>query len=244
MHSIVDWIFKIIEKYGVIQFNTELNNIKKNPLGAFAPIEDVLMDLSSLVDSGESDIIDSELKLQKIIFAEVVKPANPVKTNAKTPWNAGTGYGYVGSQKWDPHEYTLIQEHQNAKIQSLFDRVIQEVQNVSKDYEALYDSIKGSILIKYIKQQLKNASLLEMDKHKKTYEKYFILLQTMCTEHGIIVYHDEHGESLYDIVMKQFEMSKSSSFCSHPIVNFIVNCCLAFYLGGLTFILFNDFIMY
>lgn len=207
MCGIVSRILSIIETHGIVQINTELNNIKKNPLGAFAPIEDVLMDLSSMIDSGDQDIIDNDLKLHKINFTE---PEKTAKTTAKTPWNSGTGYGYAGSQKWDPREYTKIQEDQNIRIQYLFDRVIQQVQNVDTEYEALYDSIKGSILIKYLKQQLKNASILEMDKHKKTYEKYFTLLQTMCTEYGICVYHDECGESLYDIVMKQFEVSKSS----------------------------------
>jgi len=207
MQSIVDRLRKIIETYGNIQFNTDLNNIQKNPLGSFAPIEDVLMDLSSLIDSGENDIIDGDVKLRKINFTE---PAQPTQTKTKTPWNAGTGYGHTGAKKWNPEEYTTMHADRNVKIQNLFDRITQQVQNVCTDYESFYDTIKGSILIKYLKQQLKDASLLEMDKHKKTYEKYFTLLQTMCTEYGIVVYHDTRGESLYDIVMKQFETSKAS----------------------------------
>ena len=207
MQSIVERLFRIIETYGNIQFNTDLNNIQKNPLGSFAPIEDVLMDLSSLVDSGENDAIDGDMKLRKINFTESSQPA---KTKTKTPWNAGTGYGHKGAEKWNPAEYTIMQADRNVKIQNLFDRITQQVQNVSSDYESFYDTIKGSILIKYLKQQLKDASLLEMDKHKKTYEKYFTLLQTMCTEYGIVVYYDTHGESLYDIVMKQFETCKAS----------------------------------
>jgi baculoviral IAP repeat-containing protein 6 len=209
MQSIVERLFKIIEKHGKIQFNTDLNNIQKNPLGSFVPIEDVLMDLSSLVDSGEQDVIDTDIVLRKVNFAESKQSKQDAK-KVHTPWNAGTGYGHKGANKWNPEEYTIMQEERNVKIQNLFDRITHQVQDVSADYESFYDTLKSSILIKYLKQQLKDASSLEMDKHANTYKKYFTLLQTMCTEYGIVVYHDTSGESLYDIVMKHFEICKSS----------------------------------
>ena len=207
MKDIVVRVHDILENHAKVNFNSEFNDISKHPLGAFMPIENVLIDLSTLVDSGETDVIDKNLTLFKA--SEEIKTSSNSETKAKY-WNSGTGYGHTGSNKWDPAEYTRIQEERNEKIQVVFDRIIDHVQNINKDYNSFYASIKGSILIKYLKQQLKHSTLLDMHKHKETYQKYFTLLQTMCTEYGIMVYHEDSGDSLYTILMGLYEESKTS----------------------------------
>lgn len=203
--GIVDRIIDILNAHGRV-ISTDLNDIKRHPDGAFMPIENVLIDLSTLVDSGEIDPIDKDLKLYKAQLTSSSKKS----ASGKHYWAKGTGYGHTGAHNWDPSEYTRIQEERDAKIQAVFNRILEQVQNVDKNYESFYESIKGSILIKYLKNQIKSSTLLDMDKHKKTFEKYFTLIQTMCTEHGIVVFHDDSGESLANVIMQAFEISKTS----------------------------------
>jgi ubiquitin-protein ligase len=197
--DIVSRVYGILEKHAKILINTGLNDISKNPFGAFMPIEDILMDLSALVDSGDTDEIDKDMIFTKM--SEVIKPTSTT-TKGKELWKSGTGYGHSGAQQWNPDEYTKLQEERNEKIVKVFGRIISSIQGQEKDQDVLYKSLKGSVLIKYLKQQLKSTSLLDMQKNMETYKLYFHLIQEMINENGIIVFHDKkESESLYKIVM-------------------------------------------
>jgi ubiquitin-protein ligase len=192
--DIINRIHNIIEIYGHIDFNSKLNNINDYPNGAFLEIENLLLDLSSIIDSVKTDEIDKEL----IINTKVNLTS---KTNTKKYWNAGTGYGHNGSAKWNPDDYSNFQKERNEKIIRIFDNVINSIKNNSTtELQELYCSLKKSILIDFLKQQIKGSSLLDIDKYKSMYDRYFNLIELFCTDIGCDILIEGENDSLYGIM--------------------------------------------
>jgi len=219
---IIQRIKYILEKYGSIAENGDVSITK---------IESYLLKLASFVDTGKDDEIDSDEQFIRHNINATQSTKNTKKNISKyddmddtddkvltkkskknspsnnSGWKAGTGYGtshdHKNSKNWDPSEYIKIQEEKDRQISSIITNIIVEIQSSNADNLQIFRAIEHSLLIPYIKQQLKGTNLLDMSKRSKLYKLYFNLLENLATDKSIYLFNiriANEQENLYDIL--------------------------------------------
>jgi ubiquitin-protein ligase len=191
MKDIVKRIIRIIETYGKIDICSEYNDIKLYKEGAFVPFENILLDLSSMINTCEIDIIDKDLKIP-------TKTTKTKKGDMPDYIKTGTGYGTHEHEKWDYKKYSLMLKDRNNRMQKTFDGIIQCV--MEHDEEKVYDIVNDSIVMSYMRDVLYGTSLLEIQRSSDTYKKYFVFLQLLCTNSCVELFKQGGKKSLYCIL--------------------------------------------
>lgn len=192
MVFVINNVYKLLNKHAKIQLRTELNNQEKNKLGAFFKLENSLVKLSSFIDSGRDDDID-DAKYEKVIVKQSTKSV--IKSDKY--WASGTGYGHTGCSTWDVNAYIKIQEDRDKQIKNILNEIVIEIQESKTDPSIIYNSIKQSLLISYIKSSLNGVTLLEISKHPEIYKIIFNLLGYIANEDGIFLFHDDTSKPLF-----------------------------------------------
>jgi ubiquitin-protein ligase len=202
---IIKRISHILNTWGVIIEDTDLNNPVKYPHGSFLKIEEQLLRLASFIDV-KNDEIDKDEVFHKMTLAGSTVTPDTAKTKKSTtatgPWKSGTGYGMHNSVNWDPSEYIKIQEEKDKQISKIITNIIIDIQSTSsKDYFQVFNAIEHSLLIPYVTQQLKEANLLDMNKREELYMLYFNLLENIATEQSIYLFSVVYDDTkLYDVL--------------------------------------------
>lgn len=165
-------------------------------------VETVLTKLSALADC------DTEEPLDKTEYVCVLKQNthnNTNSTNTSTSTSNGVGYGNSKSSKWDPKKYVELQKQKDAEIQSLLQKLIENVQSCSEtELLQVYLLIQTSYLIPFIKNYLRGTTLLEISKHKDLYHLIFKLLQNFITEKGVFLFNINDktcSQTVYDQIV-------------------------------------------
>ena len=197
---IIKHIYDSLNKYASIDFNIELdeNNLQYTKI---TKIENILMNLSSLTTINTIDEIDKDLNLNK--FSDIIKQFTKNNSNVDNKyWKSGTGFGYNGLSKWDPIEYTKLQEKRNNKINDVLDTLLTFLQQNTVTCE-ICKLIEKSILINYFIEQLCIASFMYIDKHFDTYITFFKILNLLVNIDGIYLYNIKvNNTTLYNIMFK------------------------------------------
>lgn len=197
---IVTRIHHILNTWGEIVENTDLNDTVKFPHGSFLKMEEHLLRLASFVDVSKEDEIDKDETFHKLSLTKTTKST---PTSTKTgPWGAGTGYGTHNSINWDPTEFVKMQEEKDKQISAIITSIVVEIQSTPpKDTIQIFNVIEHSLLIPYVKRQLKEANLLDMTKRQTLYMLYFNLLENLSTEESIYLFDVKYDDTtLYDIL--------------------------------------------
>jgi len=216
-NSIIDVINRIklvIDKWAHIDTGTEFNDPIINPTGAYLGIEAKLLKLASFIDTGKTDEIDADLKLVK--FVDLMKEKLKIVKNAKvqqiphqskTVWKDGTGYGHSGAATWDIGEYVKIQEERDKQLSKILEDIIIDLEGATVNRKQIYEAIGSSLLIPFIKEQLKSATLIDMGRFEKTYNLYFTIMQNLALDDAIylLALTKDNDENLFTLLEKHKE---------------------------------------
>lgn len=188
---IINKIYDILNQKGSIFIDTDMNNTNKYKDGAYLSLESHLVKLASYVNinTDNDDDLDNEKYEQtfNISKKEDTKTANK-KHN--TGWAPGTGYGGGGTSVWNVDAYIKSQEEQDRQIKNILSQIIIEIQDITTNHDLVYNTIKHSYLIPYVKSMLDGITLLEMSKHQEVYNIIFNLLGNIANEHGIYLFEN------------------------------------------------------
>ena len=208
---VVSKLVSILNEHAKIDVDNEMNDITNYPNGAYHVLEETLIKLSSLYDSGTSkEQKTKDEKREPLDKTEYKLVTVKAKTNDKsknTYGNNGIGYGGDGGTKWS-EDYARIQGEKDMQIQCLIKKIIDDMEasQVSLTPEKMleiYKIIEASFLIPFIKSQIDGMTILEMGKHIELYKLLFNLLQMFATEEAVFLFDDMHSnDNLYDLIKK------------------------------------------
>jgi len=189
---VIDKLYKILNKHALIDQTSNKICSEK-----YKVLEEILIRLSSLYDyEDNSEELDTE-KYPKIYNFEKTSSKSSSKSKY---WKAGTGYGTSSSSKWNIEEYIALQKEKDFQIQSILQKILEEIQNVQ--YEKLFEVyaiIEDSHLIPFIKSYFKGTSMLEIKKHAQLYTHIFNILQNMVYQEAMFLFASS-GDSLFDLL--------------------------------------------
>lgn len=199
--QIINRLSELIDKNAVIYVDTDMNDVKKYPDGAYLTLEAHLLKLASSVNLVDTeDIDDKKYELTNGAKTQIIEKA---KQRTGSAWVAGTGYGHSGSASWDVDKYLRSQEERDAQVKGLLSKIIIDIQDAKEGPEVIYKTIQHSLLIQYVISMLDGVTLLEMSKHQSVYKLIFDLLSNIANEHGIFLFDTKlknTGSTLYDLI--------------------------------------------
>ena len=211
--DIIKRIINIVNNYGIIDIKCEYNDITKHKIGAYLPLESMLLNLASLISTSETDVIDRDVsithkeineKLNKSVASANIKKKSSHGHHSYT--NTGTGYGVNSDKQWDHKKYfQMLEEIEKKKVQ-IFNHLINSMHDY--DDKIIYNAVDKSILLKHLREELKASSLLEIIRHSETYKRYFMVLQLLCTDTCIPLFKNGGANSLYCILSEKKEECK------------------------------------
>ncbi|AYV77004.1 MAG: ubiquitin-conjugating enzyme E2 [Barrevirus sp.] len=209
MLFIVNKLYNVLNEHCLIDTESEMNDITKYKDGAYHSLEAILVKLASLTDikdEGEGEQLDKEV-YNKIVPNKVVSDVSSKKpTKKKTVdvvWGKGKGFGHSGAPDWDLNAYLKMQEEKDKQIKSVLSIIMDALHNY-KDEEMplVYNIIKNSYLIPFIKSYLQGTNILEMSKHYEMYQYILLFMQILATENSIFLFdnYNESSQGLYDLL--------------------------------------------
>ena len=217
MGFIINKLLTCLDKCGSVDHDSEMNNIKKYPTGAYHSLESILIKLASLCDIKDSyEPLDTE-EYKKIMNVEkssttksTAKPSSRYASSSNTVFKKGTGYGHDGNNNWDPNEYIRLQQEKDHQIQSVINTIIDNLNTFSNaELPMVYKILGSSYIIPFIKSYIKGTNILDMSKHVDMYKLLFTFLQMLSTEDSIFLFTDQNSDgTLYDILGSLYKEAK------------------------------------
>lgn len=198
MLFVIDKLYEICNKHLSIDVDNTMNNISLYPNGAYHPLESIIVKLTSFCDyKDEYEQLDTT-EYKKVYSFD--KSASTKSSN--TYWKKGTGYGHSGSSNWSINEYMQLQKEKDVQIQSILQAVITSIQTSATDQiPTITKILTSSYIIPFLKSYLNGTTIMEISKHKDIFHMIFTLLQNFANEEGIILFADNSGKSLYDMLI-------------------------------------------
>lgn len=208
MNFITNKLYNTLNDHCSIDIESEMNDITKYKIGAYHSLESILVKLASLCDvKDESEPLDKEVynKVTNVTNSNKEVTKTKTKKNVETVWKKGTGYGHSGAGDWDPNEYIKMQEEKDKQIRSVLSIVMGELNNYKQEEELLevYNIIKNSYLIPFIKSYLHGANILDMSKRFEMYQFLLLFMQILTTENSIFLFDNHNAnesKSLYELL--------------------------------------------
>lgn len=210
IENIIKKIIEIINKWGSIDIDNELNDYIKYPMGAYLSIEDDLFKLTSYINISDIDEIDKNEQYIKYIEYNNKLTHNNTILPTQQKYKSGTGFGNYKTQKWDIDNYLQIQQIKDNKICEILTEILIKIENSNDHFCQIVKSVADSLLIKFIKHQLNTTTLLEMETHKQLFDLIFNILFYFVTDNSIYIYDDSETNNLYDILLKLNKISEIS----------------------------------
>jgi baculoviral IAP repeat-containing protein 6 len=193
---IIKKVYNLLNLHAEIFIDTEMNDPTKFPTGSYHKIEEILLQLASFVNVNTIEDIDTE-KYENNNPAQK-KTQAVVQPKKKTYLKAGTGYGHSQATNWNIDDYVKIQKEKDKQLQIILNKILIEIQDIKQNEEGvIYNTLRHSFLIPYIKSQLQGVTLLEMGKHHQIYSTIFNILANLANENGIFLFDDDKN-SLFE----------------------------------------------
>ena len=206
--DVVNYVSNSIKEYGKIDLVSKCNNLTNYPDGAYERFEVHMLELSSLVSFNRDDIIDTEFMNQTILKRKERKNSTSdisTESQSKDYNSLGTGYGNAECKQWDRKKYLKMMQDRKKNVRKIIKNVMKEMIGLSD--EIIYQSIKDSILINHVAEELKESSLMSIENDKETskmFHSYFDLINYMCRTTGtltnIITNKRENICSIYESI--------------------------------------------
>lgn len=204
-----------LEKHGIVDHDSEMNDMAKYPNGSYHSLESILIKLASLCDiKDDYEPLDTE-EYKKFMNVKQMTSDRIVtsKNQNDTVWKPGTGYGYGSSAQtsWDPNEYVKLQKEKDSQIQSVINTIMDNMNNFKNDEMiAVYKILDSSYLIPFIKNYMRGSNILDMSTHIEMYKLLFTFMQSLATDESIFLFDNKTGGiSLYDIMMLLYKEAKN-----------------------------------
>ena len=195
--SIKDIIVKIkniLNKYAekIEDFD---KNINKN-------LYDKLLILSSYIEDEKSDEIDT--LSDNIEKYTKIQKENIKKQKEDTKFN-GIGYTNGNKKEWKISEYEQIQKTKEFELSS----ILTEISRLIKTLEVneIKNTISKSLLIKFLYNQFKNTTLLDIEKRKDLFNICSDMLQNLSNENFSDLLFDSDND-IYNVFKDLYEISQ------------------------------------
>ena len=222
MSFIVNKLYDTLNNHCVIDLTSDMNDLTKFPSGAYHNLEAILVKLAALCSldnqqlnikddnnvKGNNDTTPLDTEVYNKVntsgskVATAVKPTSS-KKHTDTIWKKGTGYGHSGAADWDPNEYIKMQEEKDKQIKSVLTVIMETLHSYTKEELPLvYNIIKNSYLLPFIKSYLQGANILDMGKRFEMYQFILLFMQILATDESAFLF-DSFGETkgLYELLV-------------------------------------------
>ena len=222
MDFIINKLLGALDKHCLVDFDSEMNDIKKYPSGSYHSLESILIKLASLCDvKDEFEPLDTEdyKKVMNNTKSTQTKSTPTKSTQIKssqqksgTIWKSGTGFD---GSNWDSNDYIKLQQEKDNQIQSVINTLIDNLTNFdSNELPIIYKILESSYVIPFIKSYMRGSNMLEMSKHENMYKLLFTFLQLLVTDESIFLFdkgNRETGESsLYEILSSLYKEAEQT----------------------------------
>jgi baculoviral IAP repeat-containing protein 6 len=206
MAFIVNKLNNALNKHCVIEIESDMNDSEKYKTGAYHSLEAILVKLAALCDEVSDtnhEPLDTEVYNKIHITKSQSKNVSTSKnTSKKTVWAKGTGYGHAGASDWDPNDYIRMQEEKDKQIKSVLSIVMDALHSYkNEELPIVYNIIRNSYLIPFIKSYLQGTNMLEMGKRFEMYQFLILFMQILTTEKSIFLFDStNNSKGIYEIL--------------------------------------------
>lgn len=176
MDDVILKLYNVINENAKISTNHPLNDICKSP---YYPLEFEMMMLSSLCDI--------ENTLDKDKYIRIMGDVEKQETSSKTYWNKGTGYGHGGQKAWNIDEHKQLQMEKDNQFSTAL-QIIYEKIITYQDREELFNILKDSYLMDFIKSQFQGTTILEMNKHLTLFNTLISILEDIICPDSVTLF--------------------------------------------------------
>tara|TARA_B100000768_G_C11282305_1_gene379370 strand:+ start:2845 stop:5004 length:2160 start_codon:yes stop_codon:yes gene_type:complete len=164
-------------EYLLLKYAEKVVNLKEyinNSADINIQFEKLNIDLAELCGIKPDDIVDFNLDFSKISLKD---------TKKSKYWNAGTGYGYEGSDKWDINGFYNKRININKKKTDCLIKIISFFDENPTDFKKYYNE---SITKKYIYNFLNSINILDFSKNQDVYLNTFKIIDKIVDDDNII----------------------------------------------------------
>ena len=204
MAFIINKLYDTLNNHSVVEINSEMNDLTKYTSGAYHNLEAILVKLAALcsLDKTDTGSLDTEVYNRVIGTTKIIAKESTSSKKKDTIWKKGTGYGHNSSTDWDPNEYVKMQEEKDKQIKSVLTIVMDTLHTYKEDeLPTVYNIIKNSYLLPFIKSHLQGANMLDMGKRFEMYQFIILFMQILATEQSIFLFDSsQDSQGLYELL--------------------------------------------
>jgi ubiquitin-protein ligase len=206
---IINKIHSILDKHCRIDI-AKLYNVN-----SYSKLENALIVLGNHFEQIEDEMDDE--KYEKVNQRTI----NDKKTNDKSYWKSGTGYGHKGNQEWDIDAYIKSKKEQSKELEKILNIIQTELNIVNDEHKEI---INSSYLLKFINYKFEGNTLFEMEKHNSFYIKLLDIMQVLVNSYTKQIFGNEFVkftkilEDLYGDITMSVKMGNQDDFAEKFII--------------------------
>jgi ubiquitin-protein ligase len=212
---IINRVIEIIKKYGIVSNETNCSIIPE--------LKIILDNLNHYINNLD-DQIDQDYEYIKIInIGNITNSGNSDKINKKPNKKVtndkfnGTGYTGSNTSKWSIKEYEEILNNKRIQLENIINKIYGYLSINNFDEKVLENTINQSLLIKFLKTELR-TSILEMNNKIELYKMYFNIIEYLLNQNFNLECLIEQFKILYDEAKTTIKFDKSNELANRIIL--------------------------
>ncbi|XP_013420743.1 baculoviral IAP repeat-containing protein 6 isoform X2 [Lingula anatina] len=216
MKSVLTDIKDFLQQWARLEVNSERNDPKRYPSGAYVDIEHHLLRLALVSEvnprANFKYLLDEDKVMEMKAAPAIVMKDQKVKKTEEF-WAKGVGYGHSRRPDWDIKAYLAARAEKDKQIESVLHKIHHELKvlyaqhapqlkprvrkhsrqqpvdhhNQSVDpVEDMYNILEGSALIPFLEQYMKADSFLEINRHTSVYKVIVDIIKELALQPQLV----------------------------------------------------------
>lgn len=207
MSSILTAIKQVLEAEGTVDIDSQYNDAKKYPSGAYSALDYTLLQLTVLTDITDGRYRDTTLSSVNKQAAATTSSAT--SSSAQKPkegeyWAAGTGYGHgslSSGKSWDPEAHKAAEQQKDKELGEVFRSLAKELGEHSPE-DISFEYLNTSCLVPVLESYLHNDSIFDQVQHIALYDYMVDVLGALATRDewiGIFLERSNTSKNLFEL---------------------------------------------
>lgn len=206
MSSILIAVKQVLEEEGVIDVDSQYNDAKKYPSGAYSTLDYALLQLSVLTDITDGRYADatSTSISTHTVTTTTSSSSSTQNSNGNNYWAAGTGYGHgsvSSGKKWDPEAHKAAELQKDKELGEVFKTIAKEL-NEHTPEDVNFEYLNTSCLVPVLESYIRNDSIFDQVQHIALYEYMVDVLEALAARDewvGIFLERSNASKNLFEL---------------------------------------------